>query len=276
MSKQRLKTGVGNLIVVHRDVRIIDTTTPFRCPEGEINRACAFAHSVLRRHSYTSSRGWHRLEHVFRLLRYVWNTVSKHHHSSLGVNRYFAARLNIRRDVIIRPLNIRRDSIIRPMNRTETSPKYLSNNRLQNINNGFPLNNRVHRLDPSRQDRTDLRVTCVERLVQRVVKRSTRMEKNTFHRTAERTLVSPKTEDVKPASPVPRRAPRSAAEMSSNPRASSQEISDFLEASNRSMMPAKRADTERIASVNVDQLTEQVVRAIDQRIIAQRQRQGRI
>lgn len=274
MNKQRLKTAAGDLVLVNRDVRITDPTA-FGCPEGEINRACAFTHSVLRRHGYIRSRGWHRLERVFRLLRYVWNTVNKHHHLSLGVNRYFTARLNIRRDLIIRPLNIRRDLIMRPMNRTETSPKYLTYIRLQNINNAFPLNNRVHGLDASRQAKTDLRVTCLERLVQRVVKRSIRIEENTFHRTGERTLVSPKTEYLKPAPPVPRRALRSAAEMSSNPSAPNQQINDFLEASNRSMMPAKRADIEKIAPVNVGQLTEQVVRAIDQRIIAQRERMGR-
>ncbi|MGH8605682.1 MAG: hypothetical protein ACREXR_23685, partial [Gammaproteobacteria bacterium] len=169
MNKQRLKTGVGNLIVVHRDIRIIDTATAVGCPEGGINRACAFTHSVLRRHSYTSSRSWHRLERVFRLLRCVWNTVNKHHHLrrvwnavnkhhhlSLGVNRYFTARY------------IRPDLIIRPMNRTETSPKYLTNIRLQNINNASLLNTQVYSLDASRQDKTDLRVTHLERLVQRV------------------------------------------------------------------------------------------------------------
>ncbi|MGH8604692.1 MAG: hypothetical protein ACREXR_18485, partial [Gammaproteobacteria bacterium] len=158
---------------------------------------------------------------------------------------------------------------------TETSPKYLSNIRLQNINNASLLNTQVYSLDASRQDKTDLRVTHLERLVQRVVKRSIRIEENTFRRITERTLVSPKTQYRKPAPPVPRRVPRSAAEMSTNPSAPRQQINGSPEASNRSMMPAKRADTERIAPVNVDQLTEQVVRAIDHRIIAQRERLGR-
>jgi hypothetical protein len=275
MSKQPLKAGVGNLIVVHRDVRITDATRAFGCPEGEINHAYAFAHSVLRQHGYIRSRRWRRLERVFRLLRYVWNTANRHHHSSLGVNRYFTARLTIRPELNFRAPKIRRHLIIWSMKRSDTSPKYLTNIRLQNINSALPLNNRVHGLDASRQNTTDLRLTCVERLVQRLVKKRIRIEENTFHRTAERTLVSPKTEYVRAAPPVPRKAPRPRAERSSKPSVPIQQTNDFLEASNRSMMPRKRADTEKIAPVDVDRLTEQVVRAIDQRIIAQRERMGR-
>jgi hypothetical protein len=275
MSKQRLKTCAGNLALVHRDIRITDVSSPFAYPRGEICGAFAFANSVFRRHNYNSVRYWQRLQRTFRLLRYVWNTVGHHHHLSLGVNRYFSTWLSVNRYFTGR-LYTNIGSVLKRVSRTEAFPRYLTNNRVQNTNNAVRLNNRVKNLTTSLKGKTGLQVTYLERLVQRVVKRSIRIEENIFHRNAQRILSPPKTEYLKPAPPVPRQVPRSVEEMSSDPSVPGQQINDSPETSNRSMMRRHYDDAQRTTPVNVEQLTHQVVRAIDRRIIAQRERMGKI
>ena len=265
MNKQRLKTSAGKVALVHRDVRFTDVLSPYAYPRGEISGAFVFATSVFRRHSYNRVRYWQRLQRIFRLLRYVQNTFNNYRHFLVSVNRCFASRLDIRPALILKQIS-----------RAETSPVYLANIQVQNIKNNVQSNDRAHKVAAFRESRKGLRMTYAERLVQRVVKRGVRIEENVLHRNAQRALVSLKTEYIKPAAPVPRRVMGSGSEMSSEPSVPKQHHNDAPEPLSQSIMRLKHEDSERTTPVNIEQLTHQVVRAIDRRIIAQRERMGKI
>lgn len=270
MSQQYLTVSLARLAIVNRDIRV--TMPPrFVFSHGVQNRVCLFANMLIQRHGHIW-KPWRLVERVFKLLGPAPNIINTHHHSSLSIDGYIINRLQAAIGLIFKQVS-----------QGETSPGYSTSIQVQNTQHAVRLiNTFIHYINPvnsltkSDQGRAGLRVNYFDRLVHRVLKRGIRIEQNMLRRTARQSVSALRPEYLQPAPFAPRRIPGSAADVSGDPNASRPQVNRSAESADRSMIRHRFDDAEKTAAVDVDQLTEQVVRAIDRRIIARRERLGRV
>lgn len=265
MRKQHMKIVMGKLALVHRDIRVTDASRMFAYPGQPISHVAIFSHSIFQRYGFRFGR-WQQPERVFKLLRWVLNTFNKHHHFSQNSYQFSTTRLSIKPSWLHKQ-----------MSRIEMSSLVRTTNPVQMTRNIAYLHDRVSHVTSSalQENKTRLRVTRLEWFVQRIVKRKVRIEENTVQRNGQPILALPKVETIRSVSPV---LQKSVLVMGERFRASNepkQPMSDPPGASRQSGKTSKSEDSGWMTSLNIEQLTERVVRAIDQRIIAQRERMGR-
>lgn len=284
MRKLRLKTVVGNLALVHRNIRISGASGACAFPGGEISLTGDFARSVFQRYGYDSGR-WHRPEYIFRILRFLQNTFSEYHHLSYVINRH------IRKSLIVRPgFNLQRFFIqpgfmLNQTNRIETPQGEvinISGEAIKKIISGETIkkivqsNGSVKLLTVHGAEKKLLRLTHTQNIVQRVTRRNVRTEQNTIQQNTRRIFASLDPEYLKQAPFVTQERRKPVETITHDVGVQEQQYNGLQQPANLAFTSGQKSDSREINSVNIDCLTDKIVRAIDQRIIAQRERLGRM
>jgi hypothetical protein len=159
--------------------------------------------------------------------------------------------------------------------RNKTVQGKLISVREQTIKRFVQSNDRVKTTVISGEERRSLHPIYAQNSVQRLIQRNVRIEENRFQQNTQRTVASAKPEYLNRA-PFVIREPRKTVETIVRAVGTQEQPKNGLQHPDyQALARRQQNDLTEITSVNIKNLTDQIVRTIDQRIIAQRERMGR-